>query len=235
MSRRINNAYAALCAWLTRADENYMGGRLLARAGGHLAAGNLLWLAFEQIAKTLILQEKVPSMPLPEGPPENRSEDLTTIFGLFEEEAKRVRPHHEWGPLSAELARTYPDLDLSSCEATLAKMPEFFSMRYYKEGPHKFSRDEVDTIDSCYFLLRDRIVLDIGMGEIDTLYLLRVNGKLDLYSRFQGDLFEENKAIHPRPGCASHLKFRMAWAGPGMTVTQTLCFPGRTSEPEKRD
>jgi len=202
-----------------------MGGRFLARGGAHLAAGNLLWLAFEQIAKVLILQKRLNSMALPEGQPDKRVQDMTDIFALLDSEAKRIRPYHEWPPLLGELTTLYPDLDLSSYERLLAKMQEFFSMRYYREAGHKFSCDEVDLIDSCYFRLRDRVVLDLGMGKIDVLYLLRANGKLDLRSPFEDDLFEKNKALRPRPACASHPKFCMGYAAPG--ISQTLYFPSR--------
>lgn len=226
MSRKIDIAYGALSAWLTRADENYMGGRFLSRAGSHLVGGNVCWLAFEQLAKILILQRRIYSMPLPESPPNKRSEDLTAIFGLLDDEAKRIHPHHEAEPLLREMAQEYPDLDLSLYKPTIAKLQQFFSMRYYKEGKHQFSRQEIDLIDAFYFLMRDRVVLDIGMGVIDTLLLLRLNGKLYWRSVIHKDLFDENKAIRPRSGCAAHPKFCMGWAGPGMTVAETLHFPG---------
>jgi hypothetical protein len=162
-----------------------------------------------------------------ERPPEKRSQDLTDIFGILEEEAKRIRPHHETAPILAELADVYPDLDLDPYRSIIEKLQQFFSMRYYKEAGHKFSRQEIDVIDSLYFLLRECLVLDIGMGKVDELLLLQLNGKLGLFQfqPFQADLFAENKALRPRPGCATHAKFRMGWADPGMRVAETWTFP----------
>jgi hypothetical protein len=225
MSMNIDKAHAALCAWLTRADENYMGGRLLARAGGHLVAGNLLWLCLEQMAKVLILQKRIHAMPFPEGSPERRSEDMTEILALLEREAKSIRPHHEVDPLLAELGCTYPDMDLVPHKVIMAKLQEFFGMRYYKEAGHKLTHTEVDSIDAVYFLMRDRVVLDVGMGRIDTLLLMHANGKLHLRTLVQEDVFRNNNSLRPRPGCSSHPKFRMGWAGPGMNVAATLSFP----------
>ena len=204
-----------------------MGGRLLGRSGGHLVGGNLLWLAFEQLAKILILQDRIHDIPLPERAPEKRSQDLTDIFVILEE-AKRIRPHHETAPILTELAVGYPDLDLAPYTSTVDKLQQFFSMRYYKDAGHTFSRQEIDVIDSLYFLLRDRVILDIGMGKVDTLLLRQRNGKLEPCSQFEADLFAQNKALRPRPGCATHAKFRMVWAGPGMRVAETLTFAGGT-------
>jgi hypothetical protein len=214
-----------LCLWLTRADRNYVEGRFLARSGGFLGGGHLLWLSFEQLAKTLILESKARKgeLCLPAW-----SKDPTAFERVCKEldgEAKNIARRHDTEPLVAALTAEYPELDLTVYRDVIDKVSKMFLMRYPSLEPWGFATAEVDAIDQLYFTLRDRVDPAVGMGSIDMLCLFLANNKGPLYADVDADVFVDNKAIRLRPGCAEHPKLSLAYAGPGAKRTETLRFP----------
>ncbi len=159
-----SKSYLALNSWLQKSDQNYIEGRLLWLNWLVNGASNLLWLALEQIIKILLLQKKVNNL-------SNKSSNLDELHNLLDTEGKKLG--HDVHKLIAKINSEYPDLDISRFESVLKKLQEYFYRRYVVREGSSISLLMLDKIDELYFILRDKVDSDIGLGTIDEIYIQR--------------------------------------------------------------
>ena len=65
----------------------------------------------------------------------------------------------------------YPELDISKFENTLVKLQEYFYRRYAVHGGSSISLLMLNEVDEFYFMVRDKIDPDVGLGIIDEIHI----------------------------------------------------------------
>ena len=159
-----SQSYLALNAWLQKADQNYIEGRLLWL--NHLINGacNLLWLASEQILKILILQKTIDSF-------SENSSDLKQLHETIDKEGMKLG--HSVIKLIQRVNSDYPGFDISKYEKVLEKIQEYFYRRYVVHSGSSISLLMLNEVDEFYFLVRGKIEPDVGLGTIDEIHIQR--------------------------------------------------------------
>lgn len=157
-------SYLALNAWLQKADQNYIEGRMLWL--NHMINGscNLLWLASEQILKILLLQQNIDSF-------SESSSDLTELHETLDKEGKKIG--HSVSNLIQRVNSDYPGFDISKFENVLEKLQEYFYRRYVVHSGSSISLLMLNEVDEFYFLVRGKIEPDVGLGTIDEIHIQR--------------------------------------------------------------
>jgi len=183
-----SKSYLALNAWLQKADGNYIGGRLLWLNWLVNGASNLLWLASEQMIKILLLQQEI------DGYSEN-SVDLDELHKKLDKEG--VALGHNVDKLILAINSAYKDLDISKFEPALNKLQEYFYRRYVVPSGSSISLVMLDEIDKLYFLLRERIHPDVGLGIVDEIHIQMKYGWTHPLAAFEY-AYLYNKSFKPR-------------------------------------
>jgi hypothetical protein len=162
-----SQSYLALNAWLQKADNNYIEGRLLWL--NHLVNGasNLLWLASEQIIKILLLQKEIEIY-------SQESEGLDQLHKTLDKKGKKLG--HNVDKLIKVIGTAHPDIDVAKFSDTLKKLQEYFYRRYVVRGGSSMSMNMLDEVDEFYFLVRSKIHSDVGLGTIDQIHIQRKRG-----------------------------------------------------------
>lgn len=181
-------SYLTLNAWLQKADVNYIEGRLLWLNWLVDGASNLLWLASEQMIKILLLQKEIDRY-------SNQASDLDTMHQVLEEEGKDLG--HNVHKLILAISRAYPDLDISRFESVLKKLQEYFYRRYVVRGGSSISLAMLQQVDEFYFLLREQVHPDVGLGTVDEVYIQRKHGWHHPLAAFEY-AYLQNKSFKPR-------------------------------------
>lgn len=185
-----SKGYLALNAWLQKSDQNYIAGRFLFKNMLIHGSANLLWLALEQVAKILLLQKKIEEY-------SGRSTNLEDLYKILDDEGKKLNAGHSAEKLIRDIAAAYPDLDIYKYESSLQKVNEYFRRRYVVHGGSVFSLALLNDIDDLYFLLRDEVDPEIGIGTIDEIYAQRKNNLGHPLPAFEYAYFE-NKHFRTR-------------------------------------
>lgn len=159
-----SKSYLSLNSWLQKSDQNYIEGRLLWLNWLVNGASNLLWLALEQIIKILLLQQKIDSL-------SNKASDLGELHSILDREGKKIG--HDVHGLIENINTKYPHIDIAKYEETLRKLQEYFYRRYVVRGGSSISMQMLDSVDELYFLLRNEVDPDVGLGTIDEIYIQR--------------------------------------------------------------
>ncbi|WP_264552105.1 HEPN domain-containing protein [Flavobacterium sp. N2038] len=181
--------YLALNAWLQKADQNYMEGRLLWLNDFIDGACNLLWLSAEQIIKILLLQKDISIL-------SNVSGDLDDLHNKIDTKGKKLG--HDVHKLIANVKSQYPDLDLTTYESMLIKLQEYFYRRYVINTGSVISLNMLDEIDEFYFIVRGKIDAEIGLGTIDEIFIQRKHNWAHPISSFEC-AYHKNKHFKTRP------------------------------------
>lgn len=151
-------------------------------------ACNLLWLSSEQIIKILILQKEIDKY-------SEDSSDLTELHDKLNEQGMKLG--HNVEKLIKKLNEDYPDLEISNFEEPLKKLQEFFYRRYVVHSGSSIPVLMIDQIDEFYFLLRNKIHADVGLGTIDEIYIQKKHGWVHPLPAFSYAYFL-NKHFTPR-------------------------------------
>lgn len=159
-----SKSYLALNSWLQKSDQNYIEGRLLWLNWLVEWASNLLWLSLEQIIKILLLQKNIDAF-------SGQATNLDELHKILETEGMKIG--HNVHKLIEKVNLEYPNLDISKYEDTLKKLKEYFYRRYVANKGSSISMLMLDSIDELYFLLRNEVNSDVGLGTIDEIYIQR--------------------------------------------------------------
>jgi len=159
-----SRSYLALNAWLQKADNNYLEGRLLWFKMCINGASNLLWLSCEQIIKILLLQKQVDVLSA-------STNTLEELHQKLESEGKKIS--HNVEKLIKELENKYAGLQIDKFRPVLEKLQEYFYRRYVVNKGSSIPLAMINEVDEFYFLLRKQIDADIGLGTIDEIVIQR--------------------------------------------------------------
>lgn len=179
----------ALNAWLQKADQNYMEGRLLWLNMFICGSCNLLWLSSEQIIKILLLQKDIDTL-------STASADFDELHKKMDAEGKSLG--HNVHKLIAKVRSEYPDLDLTAYEPMLIKLQEYFYRRYVINENSSISLDMLDEVDEFYFKVRAKIDPEIGLGTIDEIFIQKKHNWGHPLSSFSY-AYQDNQHFKTRP------------------------------------
>lgn len=157
-----SKSYLTLNSWLQKADHNYYEGRLLWLHMCLDGACNLLWLSCEQMIKILLLQKKIDEI-------SSKSKNLNELHKKLDRLGKSI--NHDAKKLIKELENEYPDLDINKFIPVLEKLQEYFFRRYVVHQGSSISLMMIKEIDEFYFLLRNKVEANVGLGTIDEIYI----------------------------------------------------------------
>lgn len=191
-----SESYLTLNAWLQKSDGNYIAGRILWKSLLVEQAGNLLWLASEQMMKILLLQKNV-------GAYSAAATSLADLHTRLDTEAKRLG--HNTGSLFSSLGSEYTSLSIFHFQAVLDKMNDLFYRRYVVHSGNSISFNALDQIDEFYFLLRNEVLPDVGVGTIDEIHIQRKHGWPHPLASFKF-AYLDNTHFKPR----THLEYNIA-------------------------
>jgi hypothetical protein len=163
-----SKSYLVLNSWLQKSDQNYIGGRILWFQMLQDQSCNLLWLASEQMIKILLLQKNI----------EGLSKVSKNLDEMNMDLNKRVKKRygHRMDDLFRELENECKHLNLNKYKTSLEKINEFFHRRYVVNKNSSIPLYLIRTIDEFYFLLRNEVLPDVGLGTIDEIYIQRKHG-----------------------------------------------------------
>ena len=159
-----NSSYSALNSWLQKSDGNYIEGRLLWLNLFVDGASNLLWLASEQLIKILLLQKNIDTF-------SNQSSNSDELYKILDKEG--IKLGHDVYKLIRNINKEYPHIGISKYEMTLKKLQEYFYRRYVVHEGSSISLLMLDDVDELYFLLREEVDPDVGLGTIDEIFIQR--------------------------------------------------------------
>jgi hypothetical protein len=151
-------------------------------------ASNLLWLASEQIVKILLLQKEIDGYSA-------KSTDLDEMHQILDEEGRKLG--HNVNKLVLVIGHEYADLDISRFEPVLKKLQEYFYRRYVVREGSSISLTMLEQVDEFYFLLRERVHPDVGLGIIDEIHIQKKHGWRHPLTAFEY-AYLNNKSFKPR-------------------------------------
>lgn len=183
-----SQSYLTLNAWLQKSDGNYIDGRLLWLNHRINGSCNLLWLASEQIIKILLLQKDIDTLSL-------ASADLAALHTNLDEKAKKLG--HKVHNLIQAVNIAYPELCISKYEAVLKRLQEHFYRRYVVHSGSSIALTMLDEIDELYFLLRNNVHADVGLGTVDEIFIQKKHGWNHPLPAFSF-AYLENRHFRPR-------------------------------------
>ena len=153
---------------LLGADHNYVAGRCLWFHCAMREAANLLCLAIEQAIKVLIVQKKLEEKSLqsmitkkkfiddPQYKYDPQENDRIKIDNIINRVFLDLSRDHNLTLLAERLSKEN-QIDLTQYQATIAKINEYYDLRYYTPGTTSISSKIIDEVDEIYFLLRRSI------------------------------------------------------------------------------
>lgn len=180
----------ALNAWLQKADDNYISGRVLWMGWLVDSASNLLWLSTEQMIKILVLHQQLPK--LDSGNATDRLAHTT-----LDRAARAIASNHSSTSLIAALNGAIPSIDMAAHSPTMAKLEEYYRRRYYVNQDSSTSLSLLHDVDSLYFYLRKHVHPDLGMSTIDEIGIRRKHGWEQTLPYFQY-AYADNRSFSPR-------------------------------------
>lgn len=163
--------YFSLHAYLSRADQHYLEGRLLWANHAIDGACNLFWLAIEQMIKLIIIQKRIEKKSLNAV---HNKEDRSKKVLNYDPQEKDIRKIHKILDKTSYNLNSKHQLDellkiLMSFQATLEKVKEYYERRYYKDEASSIRLTELDNIDEVYFFLRKNVNQNIPRSLIDEI------------------------------------------------------------------
>lgn len=200
--------FFSLHSYLTLVDNHYVEGRFLWLNHVFNGAGNLLWLAFEQLIKILIIQSRMEQNQITEIKIKNESGNKINVkFSDNEMDIKlrakildalfyQIDSKHNLNTLFKEFHDT-TDINLSQYKICLEKINEFFKRRYVVNNGTSINPKMLDEIDELFFSLRSLISNYIPQSLIDEI-LFRKKYSLKEPIPFFGTLFLKNNFVTSR-------------------------------------
>lgn len=175
--------YSHLQTWLYSADENFIAGRGLGMTTVFLTQScGSTWLGFEQIIKTLLLQELIQERPQSYSP---------------DELARFAKDYgHKIEKLLASLELVHPQVVIGIYKERLQQVYEFYWRRYPLHNPGAINLNRAP-LDDLYFRLRDRVCPEAGRSLMEQIYIRRRSQ----LQQEAGDefAFMRNPFFRPRP------------------------------------
>lgn len=153
--------YLPLNSWLQKADWNYILGRFLWFNMFIEGACNLLWLSCEQIIKVLLIQKNAKKF--------SQCSNLKDVHLIIDKEGKKKG--HSVAELVDSINIEYPELKIVKYKSVLEKLQEYFYRRYVVNSSLSISLNKTDKVDELYFLLRNKIEPEVGLGVIDEIFI----------------------------------------------------------------
>lgn len=183
-----SKSYLALNAWLQKSDRNYIEGRFLWLNLGIDGACNLLWLALEQLIKIILLQINIDTF-------SKKALNLEELHIILTIEGKKLG--HDASILIKNINSKYSKLNITKFEQVLLKLQEYFYKRYVDNQNSSISFLMLEEIDELYFLLRNEVSPDVGVGTIDEIFIQKKHNwdhPLPIFSY----AYQENKYFKTR-------------------------------------
>jgi len=175
--------YSPLQAWLYSADEHFIAGRALGIMTVFLRQScGSTWLGFEQIIKTLLLQDCISK-----SQQHYSSAELGNIAKEY---------NHKIDKLFASFEQIHPQVITSDYKERLEQVYNFYWARYPHTNPGSIKLN-FRLLDELYFKLRDLVDSDVGFGLIERIYIRKCQGN----TQEKGDdfAFINNPSFRPRP------------------------------------
>lgn len=200
--------FFSLHSYLTLVDNHYVEGRFLWLNQAFNGAGNLLWLAFEQLIKVLIIQTKIEKNLLDEVYIKSDSRgkikvkydqnenDIELIAKLLDSLLFSIDSKHNLNSLLNTL-KDNTGIDLTEYKKCLAKINEFFKRRYVVNSGTSINPIMLDEIDRLFFYLRSFISSNIPQSLVDDI-IFRRKYFVQEPIPFFGTLFLKNNFIVSR-------------------------------------
>ena len=163
MKTEVHNA---LNTWLQKADYNYLEGRVLWLNSLVEGACNLFWLSIEQACKILVLQARIETIA-------SNCKARGGVYKTLNDEAKSISAIHSRTQIVRKVESTCSGLNLTPYYSVMDKLKEYFDKRYVVPGGSTISLLLIHEVDELYFLLREHIVPELGLGLIDEIYIRR--------------------------------------------------------------
>ena len=189
-------------------DNHYVEGRFLWLNQAFNGAGNLLWLAFEQLIKILIIQTEIEKKQFDEIYVRNDSGKKIKVKYDEKENDVRLRAkildslfygidsRHNLTTLLNNLKNT-TGIDLSEYNKCLEKINEFFKRRYVVDSGTSINPAMLNEIDKLFFFLRSFISNYIPESLVDGI-IFRKKYSIQEPVPFFGTLFLKNNSVAPR-------------------------------------
>lgn len=208
MMKTFKPYFFSLQSYLTLVDNHYVEGRFLWLNYAFNGAGNLLWLAFEQLIKILIIQSRIERNQIDEIKIKNDlGEKISVKFSNNEIDIKlrakildslfyHIDSKHNLDTLLKEFHNS-TDIDLSEFKNCLEKINEFFKRRYVVNNGTYINPAMLDEIDKLFFFLRSLILNYIPQSLIDEI-IFRKKYSFKEPIPFFGTLFLKNNFVASR-------------------------------------
>jgi len=181
--------YIPLSSWLGNADTLYLDARVLWLQGDGLGSGLILmWLAIEQLIKTVVFQDRIQNREL-------KAKDAEAVFAEFDSWGKKI--NHSFASNLNALYTHHSDLFSEDEKKVLQNVYEHFEARYVDNKSRGIEIKALNVLDEIYFRLRDLISEDLPMSHIDMIDVHRKSEmyRLSDYTRFA---FTDNPHFHAR-------------------------------------
>lgn len=200
--------FFSLHSYLALADNHYVEGRFLWLNQAFNGAGNLLWLAFEQLIKILIIQNMIEKNSLHDieikgcsGKKikvkyDQNENDLELMAKILDSLFFGIDSKHNLNSLLRSL-KDDTGIDLTEYNKCLTKINEFFKRRYVVNSGTSINPVMLDEIDRLFFYLRCFISHDIPQSFIDEIIFKR-KYTIQEPIPFFGTLFHKNNYVVPR-------------------------------------
>lgn len=184
-----SHQYMPLNSWLGNADNLYLDARVLWLQINGMGGGLILmWLAIEQMMKTVTFQERIQRG-------ESASNTMEDVLLDFTKWGKKIG--HSFSANHNAISEFYPSILSKHEKAVLESVYDHFEARYVDKQHRSIEIKALHTLDKVYFRLRDLVSEDLPMSHIDMIDLHRKLPAFGLadYNKFA---FIDNPHFHAR-------------------------------------
>lgn len=181
--------YIALSSWLGNADMLYLDARVLWLQVSGMGGGLILmWLATEQLMKTLVFQERIKNGDL-------KAKKIEDVIIELTGWGKKI--NHSLSNNLAELYKFFPKLFTAEEQRSLEKVYDHFEARYADNKSRSIEIKALNTLDGIYFKLRDLISENLPISHMDMIDVHRQSTMYRMadYTKFA---FQNNPHFHKR-------------------------------------
>lgn len=95
------------------------------------------------------------------------------VYKILGDEAKSISKIHSGTQIVRKVESACSGLNLTPYYSVMDKLEEYFNKRYVVPGGSTISLLLIHEVDELYFLLREHIVPELGLGLIDEIYIRR--------------------------------------------------------------
>ena len=171
--------FLALTEFLCRADQHYVEGRFMWFQQAWYGSCILLWLAVEQLMKTVIVQHRIlngtmhpisinhnsSTITVSHNPQEK---EMSKILTILDRTFFKIDRRHDLDNL-VDIMENEVGVNLASFKSPLAKVKEIYERRYFKNVGTSISLTVINEIDEFYFTFKSNLPPDIHRSLIDEI------------------------------------------------------------------